>query len=138
MIACVDFKEGLANFLSISTNCYVICRPTEQDANDYFRYYVDENADWEGADRLMNGLISHSHTFPLEVQDQLRTQMAAGHGSRALIGTPRQVADGLISLQQTGFVGTTVSFVDYIKEFPYFRDEVIPLLEQAGIRKALK
>jgi hypothetical protein len=29
-----------------------------------------------------------------------------------------------------------VSFVDYIKEFPYFRDEVMPLLVEAGIRKS--
>ena len=61
--------------------------------------------------------------------------MAAGHGSYPVIGTPRQVADELIKLQEVGLSGTTVSFVDYIKEFPYFRDEVLPLLEEAGIRR---
>ena len=61
--------------------------------------------------------------------------MAAGHGSYPVIGTPRQVADELIQLHEVGLSGTTLSFVDYIKEFPYFRDEVLPLLEQAGIRR---
>jgi FMNH2-dependent dimethyl sulfone monooxygenase len=28
----------------------------------------------------------------------------------------------------------TLSFVDYAKEFPYFRDEVIPRLERKGLR----
>ena len=35
-----------------------------------------------------------------------------------------------------GFKGTTLSFVDYVEEFPYFRDEVLPLLEARGLRGA--
>ena len=33
-----------------------------------------------------------------------------------------------------GFAGSTLSFVDYVKEFPYFADEVLPRLARAGIR----
>ena len=32
--------------------------------------------------------------------------------------------------------GTTLSFVDYVKEFPYFRDTVLPMLEARGLRSA--
>ena len=85
----------------------------------------------------MNGLIAHSKTFSDQVKDKIRAGMAAGHGSWPVIGTPRQVADKILQLHEAGFCGTTVSFVDYIKEFPLFRDEVMPLLEQAGIRKPL-
>ena len=60
--------------------------------------------------------------------------MALGHGGFPLIGTPDQVAAGLISLHETGFAGTTLSFVDYVKEFPYFAEEVLPRLKKAGIR----
>jgi hypothetical protein len=38
----------------------------------------------------------------------------------------------------SGFAGTTLSFVDYIKDFPYFRDEVIPRLEKIGLREKFK
>jgi len=38
----------------------------------------------------------------------------------------------------SGFAGTTISFVDYVKEFPYFRDEVLPRLERLGLRKPVK
>ncbi len=31
--------------------------------------------------------------------------------------------------------GTTLAFVDYAKEFPYFRNEVMPRLEAKGIRE---
>jgi FMNH2-dependent dimethyl sulfone monooxygenase len=39
-----------------------------------------------------------------------------------------------VKLHATGFAGTTLSFVDYVEEFPYFRDHVLPRLEAAGIR----
>jgi alkanesulfonate monooxygenase SsuD/methylene tetrahydromethanopterin reductase-like flavin-dependent oxidoreductase (luciferase family) len=122
--------------VAVLTTVYVVCRPTEQEANDYHAYYADQNADWEGADRLMSGIIAHSKTFPAEVQDKIRIGMAAGYGSWPVIGDPQQVADKLLMLHEAGFAGTTVSFVDYIKEFPYFRDEVMPLLVEAGIRKS--
>ena len=33
-----------------------------------------------------------------------------------------------------GYGGTTLSFVDFVGEFPYFRDEVLPGLEEKGLR----
>jgi alkanesulfonate monooxygenase SsuD/methylene tetrahydromethanopterin reductase-like flavin-dependent oxidoreductase (luciferase family) len=51
-----------------------------------------------------------------------------------VIATPDQVAAGIISLAEAGFVGTTLSFVDYLREFPYFAQEVLPRLAMAGIR----
>ena len=64
----------------------------------------------------------------------IRDRMAAGHGGFPLVGTPEQVAEGILSLHRAGFGGTTLSFIDYVKEFPYFRDAVLPRLEAAGIR----
>jgi dimethylsulfone monooxygenase len=52
-----------------------------------------------------------------------------------LIGTPEQVADGIISLHEAGFKGTTLSFVDYVEDFPYFRDTVLPILSERGLRR---
>lgn len=83
----------------------------------------------------MTGLITHSKTFPPEVQDKMRYSMAAGHGSYLVTGTPQQVADKLLELHEVGFAGIAIQFVDYIKEFPYFRDEVMPILDRAGVRR---
>lgn len=55
-----------------------------------------------------------------------------------LVGTPDRVADQLEKLSQTGLAGTTLAFVDYAKEFPYFRDEVLPRLERKGLRQPFK
>ncbi len=34
-----------------------------------------------------------------------------------------------------GLAGCTVAFVDYLKEIPYFVQEVLPRLERAGVRQ---
>lgn len=65
----------------------------------------------------------------------IRDRVAMSHGGFPLIGTPEMVADGIIALHRAGFDGTTLSFVNYIDEFPYFRDTALPLLERAGLRQ---
>jgi dimethylsulfone monooxygenase len=121
--------------VGVLTFAFVVCRPTEQEAKDYLHYIADENADWEAVDNLMALQFAHAQSFPHELLKTIRNRMAASHGGFPLIGTPRQVADGILSLHAAGFGGTTLGFVDYVKEFPYFRDEVLPLLQEAGIRR---
>jgi FMNH2-dependent dimethyl sulfone monooxygenase len=42
----------------------------------------------------------------------------------------------LIKISEAGFAGATVSFVNFKNELPYFVDEVLPLLREAGVRTA--
>ncbi|CAN8101538.1 unnamed protein product [Discula destructiva] len=119
----------------VMTYVHVVCRPTEEEAKAFFDYFCTENADWEVTDELLSMLFASSKAFPPETLAQVRTNFAAGHGASLLIGTPRQVADGLVEMYGIGLGGATISFVDYLEEFPYFRDSVLPLLEEAGIRK---
>ena len=44
------------------------------------------------------------------------------------------LADQLEKMSATGVAGTTLAFVDYAREFPYFRQEVLPRLEARGLR----
>ncbi len=118
----------------VLTFSHVVCRPTEKEATDYLQHFGKDNADWGAVDNLVKLQFAHAHSFPHDLLALIRDRMAAGHGGFPLVGTPRQVAEGLISLHKAGFAGTTLSFVDYAEEFPYFRDAVLPLLEQAGIR----
>jgi dimethylsulfone monooxygenase len=55
-----------------------------------------------------------------------------------LIGDPDDVAAELAKISAAGFIGTTITFVNYVDEFPYFRDEVLPRLERMGLRKSAK
>ncbi len=120
--------------VGVLTFSHVVCRPTEQEAKDYVHYIVEEHADWVATDNLIRLQLAHALSFPHDLLQMIRHTMALGHGGFPLVGTPDQVAAGLISLHETGFAGTTLSFVDYVKEFPYFAQEVLPRLKKAGIR----
>ncbi len=124
--------------LGVLTFSHVICRETEAEAREFLKYTAEDNADWEAVDNLVRLQFAHAHSFPHDLLEQIRNLMAAGHGGFPLIGTPEQVAERIVSLHNAGFSGTTLSFVDYAEEFPYFRDNVLPLLEQAGIRDNVK
>ena len=54
-----------------------------------------------------------------------------------MVGTPERVADKLVELSKTGIDGTLISMVDYNQELPYWNAKVMPLLEQAGLRKPM-
>ena len=121
--------------VNVLTFCTVVCRPTQQEAEDYLRWYANENADWDAVDNLMTLQGLHAHSFTQEALGMFRDRFAAGHGGFPLVGTPDQIANLLEQLSDTGISGTTLAFVDYAKEFPYFRQEVLPRLEAKGLRQ---
>jgi len=73
-------------------------------------------------------------TMSPEAIAALRRRFAAGHGGCPIVGDPDEVAAGLAQLSAAGFAGFAFSFVNYIDEFPFFRQEVLPRLERMGLR----
>ena len=120
--------------VGVLTFAHVICRPTEAEAQKVWQSLQD-NADWEATDNLIRLQFAHAQSFPHDLLQLIRERFAAGHGGFPLVGTPEQVADGMTQLHEAGFSGTTLSFFDYAEEFPYFRDNVLPILESRGIRR---
>lgn len=121
--------------VNVLTFCTVVCRETQQEAEDYWAYYANEHADWDAVDNLMTLQGMHAQSFTPEALSMFRDRFAAGHGGFPLVGTPDHIADELEKLSATGVAGTTLAFVDYAKEFPFFAQEVIPRLERKGLRK---
>ena len=118
--------------VDVFTTSYVVCRPTRKEAEEFHRYYVDENGDWEAVDRLMT--LQGLHTRGRDFQRQFRERFAGGHGCYPIIGDPDDVAAELERISDAGFIGTTVAFVDYLQELPYFCEQVLPRLERVGLR----
>ena len=56
-------------------------------------------------------------------------------GSYPFVGSPDDVAAEMARMSATGLAGCTVAFVDYLKEIPYFVQEVLPRLERLGLRQ---
>jgi alkanesulfonate monooxygenase SsuD/methylene tetrahydromethanopterin reductase-like flavin-dependent oxidoreductase (luciferase family) len=122
----------------VFTLAHVVCRPTVKEARDYYHYYANENADWGAVDNLMRLQGLHAQSFPPEALRTMRDRFAAGHGTYPLVGDPDTIVAEMEKIPASGFAGTTLSFVDYVKEFPYFRDEVLPRLERKGLREKFK
>ena len=80
----------------------------------------------------------HAQSFPAEALKTMRSRFAAGHGTYPPVGDPDSIAQEMAKIPAAGFAGCTVSFVDYVEEFPYFRDEVLPRLERLGLRQPFK
>jgi alkanesulfonate monooxygenase SsuD/methylene tetrahydromethanopterin reductase-like flavin-dependent oxidoreductase (luciferase family) len=134
-----DIKALAASYgndnLEIFTTSYIVCRPTQKEAEDYHRHYAIDHADWPAVDRLMVLQGQHTKGRPPELQQKFRERFSGGHGTYPIIGTPDRVAEELAAISAAGFGGTTVSFVDYRNELPYFIDNVLPRLEHMNVRQ---
>jgi alkanesulfonate monooxygenase SsuD/methylene tetrahydromethanopterin reductase-like flavin-dependent oxidoreductase (luciferase family) len=122
--------------LEVFTTSYVVCRRTQREAEEYHRHYAIEHADWPAVNHLMALQGLHTKGRPPQLQQKYHERFAGGHGSFPLVGSPDHVADELKRISAAGFGGTTLGFVDYREELPFFIDNVLPRLERMGLRNA--
>ena len=128
--------RALGREIEVYTVGQMICRPTQMQAADYYQYAIIENADWDAVERMLELKdITRANHSPAEYEAKRR--YFAGHaiGGYPFIGTPDKVAGELADLSRAGVRGIAFSFVNYLAEFPYFRDEVLPRLERLGVRQ---
>ena len=121
--------------IKIFTAGYYVCRPTRKEAEDYHCYYVDENADSEAYEHLLELQFPNPEARKLHNEDALRRRHIGGNGSYPMIGSPDDIANELKMISELGYDGMAASFVNYNAEFPYFRDEVLPRLVRLGLRE---
>ncbi len=130
-----EIAAGFGRTVDIFTTSYVVLRPTRKEAQEYHEYYTTKMGDQVAADHLMELQGLHAQSFPAEAFKSIRQRFFGGHGVYPLIGDPDDVAAELAKISAAGFIGTTITFVNYLDEFPYFRDEVLPRLERLGLRQ---
>lgn len=110
-------------------NPLIICRETEKEARvEYDRIVAGE--DTMAVNRLFGRFQSASTA---SWRGHARGQRVVG-GNIQIVGTPQQVADRCLQLQQAGCDGIQICFFDFAPELEYFGQRVLPLLEQAGLR----
>ncbi|MFQ5740020.1 MAG: LLM class flavin-dependent oxidoreductase [Acidobacteriota bacterium] len=121
--------------LGVFTTTHVVCRETQREAEAYYQYYAEEKADQGAVDYHIQMKKAFAHSHDPHVFTQYRKRFAGGVGTYALVGTPQRIVDQMVRMHRIGFVGTTVSFVNFKEELPFFLERVLPLMEQAGLRK---
>ena len=126
---------ALGRHVNIYTSTYCVCRPTQKEADDYEEYYVTEHGDWEALDHLLElAFPNPEHRADPKGFELIKRRFIAGNGSYPLVGTPDHVAEELAQISEAGFTGVCTGFVNYLAEFPYFAQEVLPRLERLGLR----
>jgi FMNH2-dependent dimethyl sulfone monooxygenase len=128
-------REEFGREIQLWTNCAVTQRETQEEAEDYLRRYSEEFLDTEVMDSLMR-TISKENDIPIDSPRLafMRHRMAVGAG-HPLVGTPQSIAEELAAISRVGIDGVIMTWVDYVEGIDRFNREVLPLLEQAGLRK---
>lgn len=121
--------RALGREIGVFTRAEVTCRPTQAEAAAYYRYWVEEKADWGAVDHQMK--ISR-HMTP-DMPDYYERRKQHLHGF-PIVGDPDRVAASLAELAEAGFDGVGISLVNYLDELPILRDEVLPRLVKLGVR----
>jgi dimethylsulfone monooxygenase len=128
-------REEYGRELQIWGNCYVVHGETQKEAEAELNRYVLEKGDEQAVERLMRVVGLQSHVFPTHVLDWFRFHLKAGWGGYPLVGTPDHIASKLSKLSEVGFDGILLSWVDYLAGLERWNSDVMPLLEQAGLRQ---
>jgi FMNH2-dependent dimethyl sulfone monooxygenase len=128
--------RGYGREIEVYTVGQVICRPSQQEAEDYYRYAIIENADWGAVEQMLALKHITPQTVPAEeFAAKLKYFASKAIGGFPFVGTPDRVAQELADISMAGMRGIAVSFVNYLDELPYFSDEVLPRLVKLGVRE---
>ena len=124
--------------VSVWMSSSIVCRPTEREAWDYLDYCAIEKPDLPALSSLwrepnlvdrLKGLSQN------ERKSELRRLVAGSFWMQVLVGTPEQLAERMLQLSRAGIDGLNMTFVNYQAELARIIRDVLPLLEQAGLRR---
>jgi alkanesulfonate monooxygenase SsuD/methylene tetrahydromethanopterin reductase-like flavin-dependent oxidoreductase (luciferase family) len=133
-----DVKAEAANYgreIDVYTVGVITCRPTRNEAEEYYRHCIVDNADWSAVDLILAKKNISRETVGEAMFNEQRTNYANGMGGVPIVGDPDTVARELAQLASAGAKGVALSFVNYLDELPFFRGQVLPRLARMGLRE---
>jgi alkanesulfonate monooxygenase SsuD/methylene tetrahydromethanopterin reductase-like flavin-dependent oxidoreductase (luciferase family) len=139
-----DYMAARGREIAVFTMAHVVCRPTRREAEEFYYYFAEEMADEEGQQfyRDTRGRTVGKGTSQLNRPFDTRFTKGTGKrfagaypGAYPFVGTPDDIAAEMRQMSEAGLAGTSVAFLDYLKEIPYFVQEVLPRLEQCELRQ---
>jgi alkanesulfonate monooxygenase SsuD/methylene tetrahydromethanopterin reductase-like flavin-dependent oxidoreductase (luciferase family) len=128
-------REQFGREVQVWTPTSVVQRGSQKEADDYFDYFALTHQDRESVDGLISLQAPEVRNMPPEAWEALRTRFAAGFGGFPLVGTAEHIFEKLNMLSSAGLDGVLLTWVDYADGVERFNRDVLPLLEQAGLRQ---
>jgi FMNH2-dependent dimethyl sulfone monooxygenase len=121
--------------IEVWANCYCVIGDTDEEALKFREWYVREKGDWQAVENLVGVLGLQSGVLPKDQLEGAKYHFIAGWGGYPLVGSPSRVADEIKKLASVGLDGALLSWPRYEEGLTRFINEVMPLVEQAGLRK---
>ena len=130
--------------VGVYTMSHIVCRPTRREAEDFYYYFAEEMADRKALDYYKQQKGVSSKDDPRYVDRPLMTRFTHSSGLNysgsypgafPIVGTPDDVAADMIRMADAGLAGTSIAFLNYLDEMPFFIETVLPRLQRAGLRQ---
>ena len=123
--------------IGVFASGHILCRATAKETKDYYHYLVHEKGDWEAAEAaIAKRMAGDTRSLPHARLEELKERFISGGGTYPVIGSYDEVADQIHRLSQAGLDGMALASVNYVREMPVIRDEVLPRLERLKLRCA--
>jgi alkanesulfonate monooxygenase SsuD/methylene tetrahydromethanopterin reductase-like flavin-dependent oxidoreductase (luciferase family) len=129
-------REEYGREIQVWIGAPVTQRDTRKEAEDYVNYYVVEKGDDEACDNMLAIQNIEMHKMMPERAEKLRFGAKLGWGGYPLTGTADDIVAALQKLSGIGIDGVLIRWVDYWDGLRRWQKDVMPRLEQAGLRRA--
>ncbi|MCW3836982.1 LLM class flavin-dependent oxidoreductase [Sphingomonas canadensis] len=125
-------REEFGREFEIWLSCWVICRPTQTEAERFRDYVLEEKGDLAVLDSMPPNLVPKGGGPEARLA---RQKVLGGFGGVHLVGSPAMIVDRLAEFSAAGADGIVLTFVNYEEGLQTWMRDVAPLLVQAGLRK---
>jgi dimethylsulfone monooxygenase len=120
--------------IQVWCSAYVVQADTQREADDYLKYYVVDRGDDVAVSNLVQVMLADREGVSAAAIESMKFSFKAGWGGYPLVGTADHIACELELLSKIGLDGVVLSWVDYRAGLNAFSRDVMPRLEQAGLR----
>lgn len=125
--------------LGVFASGHLICRATPKETKEYYHYLVHEKGDWEAAEAaIRRRLAGDGRSLPQDRLHALMERFISGGGTYPVVGSYDEVAATMKRLSDAGLNGMALASVNYEREMPRIRDELLPRLERLGLRQPVR
>jgi FMNH2-dependent dimethyl sulfone monooxygenase len=130
-------REDHGREIAVFGRGHVVCRDTEREARAEWDRVHRRRADIEGARNVVRLNVPNSQSADWEsiAMQKIIEGMIGGFFSLPMVGTPDQVTELILGLHEAGMDGVALSWPDFDEGLQQMEDDLIPRLEQAGVRR---
>jgi alkanesulfonate monooxygenase SsuD/methylene tetrahydromethanopterin reductase-like flavin-dependent oxidoreductase (luciferase family) len=130
-------QEARANFgteIEIWMSAYVVLRDTIAEARAYAEDYIITQGDDAAVQTLLDHNAIDTKSMPPAAAARLAYTLKAGFAGFPLVGDAAEIAQLCSRLSEAGVNGLLLTWLDYEGGLDRFGREILPRLEQAGLR----